>query len=73
MRYATPLRPCYSSEHRRTPAQNHRCWVKPVMQAARNLDVGTNPALRFACHLWSDLLSKSLRWFSDLVHARGTP
>jgi len=35
MRYATPLRPCYSSEHRR---------LKPVMEAARRLDVGTNPA-----------------------------
>jgi hypothetical protein len=35
MRYATPLRPCYSSEHRR---------MKPVMEAARRLDVGTNPA-----------------------------
>ena len=35
MRYTTPLRPCYSSEHRR---------MKPVMEAARRLDVGTNPA-----------------------------
>ena len=35
MRCATPLRPSYSSEHRR---------LKPVMEAARRLDVGTNPA-----------------------------
>ena len=35
MRYATPLKPSYSSEHRR---------LKPVMEAARKLDVGTNPA-----------------------------
>ena len=35
MRCATPLRPCYSSEHRR---------MKPVMEAARRLDVGTTPA-----------------------------
>jgi len=35
MRCATSLKPSYSSEHRR---------LKPVMEAARRLDVGTNPA-----------------------------
>ena len=62
MRYATPLRPCYSSEHRR---------LKPVMEAARKLDVGTNPApdaiFEAIC------LSKSFRWFPDLVHTCRTP
>ena len=35
MRYATPLKPSYSSEHRR---------MKPVLEAARSLDIATNPA-----------------------------
>ena len=35
MRCVAPLKPSYSSEHRR---------LKPVMEAARRLDVGTNPA-----------------------------
>ena len=62
MRCATPLRPSYSSEHRR---------LKPVMEAARRLDVGTNPA---SDALFEAIcLSKSFGWFPDLVHAHGTP
>jgi hypothetical protein len=34
MRCATPLKPSYSSEHRR---------MMPVLDAARNLDIATNP------------------------------
>ena len=35
MRCVAPLKPSYASEHRR---------LKPVMEAARKLDIGTNPA-----------------------------
>ena len=34
MRYTTPLKPSYSSEHRR---------MKPVLEAASRLDIATNP------------------------------
>ena len=35
MRHTTPLKPSYSSEHRR---------MKPVLEAARRLDIASNPA-----------------------------